>query len=187
MSLSEQEQHALHSIEDRLTGSDPRLASLLATFTRLTSGEEMPVREKIRAARRRATRSGRRSRRHPPLNRISRRARRLYQRLGWQQTPLLLWLLITITLIAIALAINRSSGNATCTELWPVVCSQQAPAHNARPSAPKTEADQTLHPWPAPHRRVPALFEHRAFALDQKPGGYQRHGDSSSVPVRLRL
>jgi hypothetical protein len=39
------EQHELESIEERLSGSDPRLASLLSTFTRLTAGEDMPVHE----------------------------------------------------------------------------------------------------------------------------------------------
>lgn len=51
MSLTAREQQALHAIEDEIAGSDPKLASLLATFTRLTSGEEMPVREKIPASR----------------------------------------------------------------------------------------------------------------------------------------
>ena len=45
MSLSASEQQALDSIEATLTSSDPKLASLLAIFTRLASGEEMPVRE----------------------------------------------------------------------------------------------------------------------------------------------
>ena len=39
MGLSEREQQALDSIEDGLAGSDPELASLLATFTRLTAGD----------------------------------------------------------------------------------------------------------------------------------------------------
>jgi pimeloyl-ACP methyl ester carboxylesterase len=41
MSLSAREQQALDSIEDGLSGADPKLASLLATFTRLTA--ELPV------------------------------------------------------------------------------------------------------------------------------------------------
>jgi hypothetical protein len=49
MSLSARDRQALDSIEDQLAGSDPRMASLMATFTRLTSGEEMPAREDIRA------------------------------------------------------------------------------------------------------------------------------------------
>jgi MFS family permease len=56
MSLSPKEQQALASMEEGLAGSDPKLASLLATFARLASDEEMPVREKIRASRHRATR-----------------------------------------------------------------------------------------------------------------------------------
>ena len=48
MSLSAWEQQALNSIKDGLAGSDPELATLLATFTELASGEEMPVRENIR-------------------------------------------------------------------------------------------------------------------------------------------
>ena len=43
MSLSPWEQHSLDSIKDGLAGSDPGLAALMATFTRLASGEEMPA------------------------------------------------------------------------------------------------------------------------------------------------
>jgi len=56
MSLSAREQQALDSIEDEMAGSDPKLASLLATFARLASGEEMPVREKSQVLQRHATR-----------------------------------------------------------------------------------------------------------------------------------
>jgi hypothetical protein len=48
MSLSAREQQALNSIRDGLAGSDPELATLLATFTEQASGEEMPPRENIR-------------------------------------------------------------------------------------------------------------------------------------------
>ena len=41
MSLSSHEQHALHSIEDRLCVSAPELASLLATFSRLASSRSV--------------------------------------------------------------------------------------------------------------------------------------------------
>ena len=50
-SLSARDRQALDSIDDQLAGSDPQLASLMATFTRLSSGEEMPHREDIRADR----------------------------------------------------------------------------------------------------------------------------------------
>jgi Protein of unknown function (DUF3040) len=43
MSLSTREQLALDGIANKLAGSDPRLAALLVTFARLTSGEAMPA------------------------------------------------------------------------------------------------------------------------------------------------
>ena len=58
MSLSAREQHALDCIADELSGTDPKLASMLTAFTRLTAGEEMPARESIRPGR--AWRTGRR-------------------------------------------------------------------------------------------------------------------------------
>jgi hypothetical protein len=63
MSLSAGEQQALDSIQGGLGGSDPGPVSLLATFARLASGEEMPVHEEIRVLRRRATRRPLRNRR----------------------------------------------------------------------------------------------------------------------------
>src|SRR5215472_17973357 len=131
MSLTPKEQQALASIEDGLVGSDPKLASLLATFARLASGEDMPVREKIRAIRHRATR--------PPHGNQSqcrgnarRDARSL--RLRWPQTMLLLWLAVTIALVAVAMILNRDSRNGQCTESWPMVCAQQAPGVLTRTS-----------------------------------------------------
>jgi hypothetical protein len=129
MSLSAWEQQALDSIEDELAGSDPKLASLLATFARHASGEQMPVREKIP---------------YPALRRgyVRRPARRLLPRLGLQQTMLLLWLTVTIVLIAIALVLNRDSRNGPCRGSWAVACTQQEPVHSPRPAAHKTSAGQ---------------------------------------------
>jgi hypothetical protein len=130
LSLSPKEQQVLVSIEDGLAGSDPELASLLATFARLTLDEEMPVREKIQH---RATR-------RPHRNQSQRRghahrdARRLCLRLGWPQTILLLWLAVTIALVAVALILNRDNRNGPCTESWPAVCAQQAPGVLSRTS-----------------------------------------------------
>src|SRR5882724_9621344 len=122
MSLSAREQQALDSIEDEL-------ASLLATFAGHASGQEMPVREKIP---------------NPALRRgnVRRPARKLFPRLSLQQTMLLLWLTVTIALIAIALVLNRDSRNGPCPESWGVVCTRQAPVHNPRPAAHKTSAGQ---------------------------------------------
>ena len=129
MSLSAREQQALDCIEDELAGSDPKLAWLLATFARHASGEESPVREKIpNLALRRG--NGRRP------------ARRLFPRLGLQQTMLLLWLTVTIALIAVALVLNRDSRNGLCLESWAVACTQQAPVHSPRPAAHKTSVGQ---------------------------------------------
>ena len=133
MSLSPKEQQALASIEDGLAGSDPKLASLLATFARLASGEEMPVREKIRAIRHRAARGPHRNQSQRRGN-ARRDARRLCLRLGWPQTMLLLWLAVTIALVAVAMILNRDSSNGQCTESWPMVCAQQAPGVLTRTS-----------------------------------------------------
>lgn len=57
MSLGAWERQALDSIRDGLAGSDPQLAALLTTFTELASGEEMPVRKRVR---------GELAPRHPP-------------------------------------------------------------------------------------------------------------------------
>jgi hypothetical protein len=84
MSLSAREQQALNSIRDGLAGSDPELATLLATFTEQASGEEMPPRENIR----------------------------MTPRWGIPRCALVLWLLITAVLITaglIAVALARSS------------------------------------------------------------------------------
>jgi hypothetical protein len=50
MSLSAREQQKLDAIGHALASSDPKLASLLATLTRLNSGEEMPVRVRIQVS-----------------------------------------------------------------------------------------------------------------------------------------
>ena len=99
MSLSPREQHALDSIRDGLSGSDPELAAMLATFTRLASGEEMPARGPVRA----------RARRHPHRGKMRPPAHRVYQRLGIYRLALLLWVVITIALITTAMAVDRSS------------------------------------------------------------------------------
>lgn len=109
MSLSTREQHALHSIEDGLAGSDPELTSLLATFTKLTEGEAFPEREKIHA----------------------RLPGRPHGKLVW----MLLCLVVSIALIGAGLSLSRSggSGQGECsTWLVPAPCSTSAPAHSAQ-------------------------------------------------------
>jgi len=127
MSPDAWEQRALDSIKDGLAGSDPQLAALLTTFTRLASGEEMPVREELRARPPRAIRRSRRQRRH------SRRrpARGSSRRLGVERVALLLWLLITVGLITTAVTLSRSGSQSACIERWPGICAEAAPAHSS--------------------------------------------------------
>ena len=126
MSPDAWEQRSLDSIRDGLAGSDPRLAALLATFTRLASGEEMPVREELPE---RPLRAVRRSRR----KRHSRRGpgRRFGRRLGVERVALLLWLLITVGLITTAVSLSRSGSQSACIERWPGICADAAPAHSS--------------------------------------------------------
>lgn len=121
MSLSAEEQQALDVIEDGLADAAPELAKLLATFTRLESGEQMPARERIRPAGRLAA------------ERIGQRTRRvLVRRLGRQWTFLLVWLAVAIALVTVALVLNRSTiRRGRCTTSWPVVCAGQAAAGGA--------------------------------------------------------
>jgi hypothetical protein len=143
MSLSAWEQQALDSIQGGLAGSDPELASLAATFARLASGEEMPVHEEIRVLGRHATRRPLRNRR-PRRGKVH-RTRRLCPRLGLQQAIVMLWLAVTIAVVAVTLVLSRGSGNRPCPEAWAtVVCTQQAPAHSPRPTAHNTAAGQVL-------------------------------------------
>ena len=102
MSLSTQERQALRSIEEDLSGSDPKLVSLLATFTRLTAGEDMPAREKTPAGRA-TTRHSHRRRRPPRMRRLAGRARRSK---FWQAAGLVIGLLIAVGIVVGALAIT---------------------------------------------------------------------------------
>jgi hypothetical protein len=61
---------------------------------------------------------------------------------------MLLWLLITVTLIAVAVALNAGSGHGACTESWATVCIDPAAAHSTGPASNQTAANQ------APHRRA---------------------------------
>ena len=127
MSLSTWEQQALDSIKDGLASSDPALVARLAIFTRLASGEEMPTSEKIQAGAR------------PPVRRPRskpRVTRRAYQRLGFQRAALLLWLVTTVVLIAVALVFNREGAQNTCTGSWATLCTGAASAPKSAPAVP---------------------------------------------------
>ena len=121
MSFSAWEQQALDSIKDGLAGSDPQLAGLLTTFTRLASGEEMPVQEDILAG----------SRRKPHHRRgvaASRRSRTMPGYVDVQWGILARLFVIVGTLITVAFVLSHSDvGQGTCTGSWAVVCSHSVP------------------------------------------------------------
>jgi hypothetical protein len=113
MSLSAWEKQALDSIEGGLAGAAPELASLLATFSRLAAGEEMPERAKVRALQ---PHRPRRRLRRPCSGKLPRDARGL--RLDWERAwPLALWLVVSLGMIAVALVLSRG-GPAACTPSW---------------------------------------------------------------------
>ncbi len=132
MGLSEREQQALDSIEDGLAGSDPKLASLLAMFTRLTAGDALPAREKIGACPRRP--GARRPYRCLDIG--SRRPRRPRTGLRWRLAWPLLWLVVSIALIAlIACTSSGGGGNRACYGWAVSACTGQAPARAAHAAA----------------------------------------------------
>lgn len=122
MSLSAWEQQALDSIRDGLATSDPTLVAWLGMFTRLASGEDMPAGEKIQADSGRATRRSRPNPRYPRRGEVPVHAHWMYQRLGLQRAAVLLWLVITLALIAVALAFNRDGTPGACTGTWATFC-----------------------------------------------------------------
>jgi hypothetical protein len=75
-------------------------------FTRLASGEDMPVREKLQAVKRQ----------------VARRRRRMYQRLGMSRAMVLVWLVTTLTLVAAALASSRGDGPRNCSGSFFTLC-----------------------------------------------------------------
>ena len=103
MSITEPETQALGSIADGLAGADPRLASMLAIFSRLAAGEEMPAR------------------RYPRRGVAFPHARRRYARLGWQQAMLVLGAVISAAMLAAALALT-ASGPTTCARSMGTAC-----------------------------------------------------------------
>jgi hypothetical protein len=170
VSLSAREQQALDSIEEELAGSDARLVALLATFSGLASGEEMPELEKIPAGLWQATRCPRRRRRRPRPATVSRRERQLCQRLDSPYIALLLWLLLTVTLVAVALALSPVEGQNACTAPWPTVCAQPAHPHGAG------STDHTVNGLRLPRCPMNETYppEIAVFAVARPPSGWRR-------------
>jgi len=119
MSLSAHDRQVLDFITESLTVSDPVLAGLLDTFTRLTAGELMPAREQI----------GARSRQ------MRGTARRPGRRLGPAGIMILVWLLLTALFVSMAVVLSNGSP-APCRTSWAMGCADPAPsaAAHAGPS-----------------------------------------------------
>ena len=127
MSLSAWEQQTLDSIKDGLVGSDPQLAALLTTFTRLASGEEMPVQEEILGGSQRTTPRPPRKPRHRRRAGARRRSRPMHRRVFLQWVMLLLLLVVTVVVITVALVLGHGGSQGTCKGSWPTICSHSAP------------------------------------------------------------
>lgn len=90
MNLLVSESRALRGIERDLVGSDPRLATLFATFMLLTRDEELPSAERLTTG---------------PVSRFGRRVRSAG--LGWpvDSRRARLWPLLLLTLVVLACAV----------------------------------------------------------------------------------
>jgi hypothetical protein len=108
MSPAGWEHQALDSIQSALGHTDPKLASLLATFTRLASSEQMPAHEKIRSPLR-----------HPPQRRRSppRRGKTPHRHRSPQRAVILTWFITSIAMITVAVILSRG-GPAPCPQAF---------------------------------------------------------------------
>jgi hypothetical protein len=102
------EHQALDSIQSALGHNDPKLASLLATFTRLAASEEMPAHEKVRSP------LG-----HPPRRHRSRprRGEAPHRHRSLQRAVILSWLITSIAMITVAVILSRG-GPASCPQAF---------------------------------------------------------------------
>ena len=102
------EHQALDSIQSALGHADPKLASLLATFGRLASSEEMPAHETVRSPLR-----------HPPHRRRSRprRGNVPYRHRSLQRAVILAWLIASVAMITVAVVLSRG-GPASCPQAF---------------------------------------------------------------------
>jgi hypothetical protein len=123
VSLSAHEQRTLSCIADELAASDPKLASILAGFNRLTWSEEMPARQDAGKNRRREAGHSRRSRGRTWKYRRQRRTIRV----TWP--AIAAWILISAALITVAIVLSHighgADGRWRCTRSWPVTCAGQ--------------------------------------------------------------
>lgn len=142
MSLSAWEQQALDSIRDVLAGTDPELATLLVTFSELATGEEMPAAERIMPGPHLAAWLAPRRRRRPSRGRMHRRRRQLGQVLTVRWAVPVLWLVISIALISMAVALSGGPSQGPCPQSWPTACVTSVPAHTSQSVTHSTMTSQ---------------------------------------------
>jgi hypothetical protein len=126
--LSTHERRVRGRIGESLAGSDPRLAAMLSTFDRLADGEAMPGRERVHAGRRPAGQEFRAV--------MSPAPGRCWRQMAARRWIVLTWLVMSLGLIALALALAAShAGSSTPCAAWLVpACGNHVPAH--RQSSP---------------------------------------------------
>ncbi len=200
MSLSAREQQALESIEDQLAESDPGLASRLGMFSRLASGEKMPARTEIHPLRPPATGRLYRNRRPRRIAALW-NPRRLCRRLGWNRGAALLWLLISVGMTAVALALT-DHGPGECVQPWATACAGPPPAHVVRlPSSHGAAAiwaesghaggiagsgDVVRHPGTAPPSPHTTSAAERLSRKDPQLMGRSLSEAAPRAPARMR-
>jgi hypothetical protein len=141
VNLSAWERQTLDLIGNGLAESDPELATLLTTFARLASGEEMPEAEEISPASWPSMRRSHRERRRPRWGGLRRFLGRMNRGLAMRWLVLSLWLAITACLMCITLFLGNGSG-VSCSVSWAAACT--APA--APPAADKTATSHAPAP-----------------------------------------
>jgi len=128
MSISQRDRTALAAMEDDLARSSPKLASMLTIFSRLTEGEELPVREWARPA---VGDPG-----TGVAGRIgSGRIRRHLSRAGWQWR----WLVAAVALLALSLTVGHGTGKKPCTALRIGACGQAHVPPAVRPGTSRAD------------------------------------------------
>lgn len=126
MSISERERQVLESIENGLVRSAPKLASMLAIFTRLTASEKMPARKPVRRAS--GLRTGAGLMAGPPSPERPRRIRLGGAAGRW------LWLVMAVVLLTLTVILGHGTGRAACTATRASATCQHVPVP-ARPVA----------------------------------------------------
>jgi hypothetical protein len=139
VSMSAHDRNELGAIEEELAASEPKLAAMLSTFSRLAAGEAMPGRERIEAGQPPTviqSAFGLAPRRPGPLRREASSSTRRHRLAGW---VVVVWLAMSFALIAIAVALNQTGARASCTGSPVAGCGDHAPARGdhapARPGA----------------------------------------------------